>query len=412
MVCTNVTHSLNLIVPGGCSSTGAVTPRLVEVVDEIWEEKEEMRDSTQRAKHEVVDQTTQLDKNYLAKVRGGCFQDRDTADEDVENLEDDGNIWEDLGSVEDENIGNTVKEDNCLEGRVGSRALGKVKPTHWFSGVHCVAEGCEKVLYSSIAMKDHMRSTHGAEKLSCPRSSCEAKFGSSWGLKLHLRRHDKTAEKFPCSRPSCGEMFVSSWYQKQHMRKTHGAEKMHCPRPGCQATYVSSWALKLHLRQHDKDLKVTRKVENQIEGIETQESVVNQVREAGALKLKPSQAKLKSNEAKKIAVTKCEVEGCLEIFSPGVGHRRADHMRTEHVQNELQCDECDASFFSRDYLDHHVKKVHFGGGSAAKCEVGNTRNRDIGRENLSDTVEKVEENSSIIVEVKEPEFEVLDMEIF
>ena len=124
MVCTNVTHSLNLIVPGGCSSTGAVTPRLVEVVDEIWDEKEEMRDSTQNAKQEVADQATQLE-DFQGKEVGaamGCDRDK-TGDEDADQ-----GIYLDQRKVG--KIGSKVFKQDHLEERPGFKHLaGPISPS-------------------------------------------------------------------------------------------------------------------------------------------------------------------------------------------------------------------------------------------------------------------------------------------
>ena len=319
-----------------------------------------------------------------------------------------GNICEKDSVVKDLNMGNTFKEINCGEIREdGSKSVAKRRKSfYWFNGVQCAVEGCGKMLYSRGTMEDHMRKTHGAEKLSCPRPNCEAKYSSSWGLKLHLRGHDKGVEKFFCPRTNCGMFFISSWGLKVHLRGHDEKVKLFCPRPDCKAILTSSWGLKLHLCKHDKEDKVIRIVKTK--KMKKQESleIVEQQKEADALKQKSiglkshkgkkaadkrsPESELKFNDRKKRADKKCEVEGCLRMFPPGCDYKRGDHMRMEHGQSKLFCQQCEASYFSKDGLNRHVKKVHKGGNGSIKEEIV-----------------KVED-----VKVEETDFEVLDMEIF
>ena len=128
----------------------------------------------------------------------------------------------------------------------------------------------------------------------------------------------------------------------------------------------------------------------------TQESVVHHLKKTGSLQ-----------QLKKGAV-KCEVEGCLMMFSPYTQRKKEDHMRKEHGQSKLICQMCEASYFSRDGLNRHIKTVHKGENDSTKCELGDKREND----NATSTVGNVGDISPIIVKVKEPEVEVLDMEIF
>ena len=418
MVCTNIIHSLNLNVLGGCSSIGAVTPRLVDMVDEIWEEKE-MRDSTQNAKQEVADQATQLE-DFQGKEVGaamGCDCDK-TGDEDADqgiylerrkvgkigskvfkqdhleerpgfkhlagesgileiektyiageenvNMQDKSYQVEVRGGVDGrgnaevsaderagnvEEIGNTVMDVNCLEGRAGSKAAANVRPAHWLAGVQCAVRGSRR------DFKDHIRA-HGAEKLTCPRS------------------------------------------------------KLTCPRPNCKKEFVSLGGFKLHVRGHDHDEKEKNKLKNiKNEIIKTRAVVVNQLKKTGAMKLKSMEAKLKSKEKRRV-YTECEVEGCSKRYPPGCGYlrRREDHMRMKHGHSKLQCGECDATYFSTDGLNCHVKKAHRSGKNATKGDSGRIRSKDMDR--MKAAVDKADEMSPIEVKVNEPEFEVLDMEIF
>jgi len=187
------------------------------------------------------------------------------------------------------------------EGKSGSNAGARMK------AVKCVFIGCEKMFYSHRDMEDHMRRRHGAEKLSCPRPSCEAEFGSWWGLKRHI----KTG--------------------------------------------------------HEKQVQ----------------------------------------QVKKRAVIECKVEGCLKKFLPyNLNQRREDHMRKEHGQSKLICQLCKASYFSKEGLHLHMKRVHKGENDATERELGDKK------DNATSSVGKVGDMYPIAVKVQELEVEVLDMEIF
>ena len=81
-------------------------------------------------------------------------------------------------------------------------------------------------------------------------------------------------------------------------------------------------------------------------------------------------------------------------------------MRMDHGQSKLNCQKCEASYFSRDGLSRHMKTMHMGKDDATKHEFKDQR------DNATSTVEKVRDMFPIAVKVQEPEVEVLNMEIF
>jgi len=245
----------------------------------------------------------------------------------VHRGEDDARKWElsekgdnatsNLGNVEVISCTNLAEFDhakyNALEnvvctdeGKSGSIAGARVK------AVECDFKECEKMFYSQRDMGDHMRKRHGAEKLSCPRLSCEAEFGSLWGLKRHIKAgHEKKNLELAANQP------------------------------------------------------------------------VQQV--------------------KKRADIGCKVEGCLKKFLPyNINQRKEDHMRKEHGQSKLICQLCEASYFSREGLNQHMKKAHKGENDATERKLGDKKE--------ASNVGNVSGMSPIAVQ--EPEVEVLDMEIF
>ena len=84
-------------------------------------------------------------------------------------------------------------------------------------------------------------------------------------------------------------------------------------------------------------------------------------------------------------------------------------MRMEHGQSKLVCQMCEASYFSQDGLNRHMKKVH----KEEKEEMAATKG-DLGgeRDNVTANVGNVGDKSSIAVKVNETEVEELHMEIF
>ena len=178
-----------------------------------------------------------------------------------------------------------------------------------------------------------------------------------------------------CDVKGCGKMFCSRRAMEDHMRRTHGAEKLSCPEPGCEVKFVSCWGLQCHIKNaHHKENKKTGD----------------------------------SQQLRKKPVKECPVEGCLARFSP-YNQRKEDHMRMEHGQSKLMCQMCEASYFSQDGLNRHMKKVH----KEEKEEMAATKG-DLGgeRDNVTANVGNVGDKSSIAVKVNETEVEELHMEIF
>ena len=255
-----------------------------------------------------------------------------------------------------------------------------------------------------------MRRTHGAEKLSCPSPGCEVKFVSGWGRNRHIKignhkengRYKKEnleteeakggegggkagfmVKTVECVVKGCGRMFYARLAMEDHMRRSHGAEKLSCPAPGCGVKFVSGWGRNRHVKLgHHKENGHYKK------NLKAQESVVVQ-------------------QVKKRVDLECDVEGCLARFSP-YNQRKEDHMRMEHGQSKLVCEMCEASFFSQDGLSRHMKKVHKEVNDATKRDLGDERDKDQSNANVGNMGDKL----PIAVKVKEPEVEMLDMEIF
>ena len=81
-------------------------------------------------------------------------------------------------------------------------------------------------------------------------------------------------------------------------------------------------------------------------------------------------------------------------------------MRMEHGQSKLICEKCEASYFSLDRFKRHMKKEHKEEKDATKRDLGDERDK------VTVNVGNMRDKSPIAVQVKEPEVEMLDMEIF
>ena len=121
------------------------------------------------------------------------------------------------------------------------------------------------------------------------------------------------------------------------------------------------------------------------------------------LKVDQSRKTVGVKQVKRSSRLKCPVKGCKKRFSAG-NPRRGDHMRKEHGAKKLLCQFCEASFFSRDGMNKHIRLSHDKHIVPPMPEVENTGNWD-----SSDKTKVVSQISQM---THDSEVEVLDMEIF
>jgi len=434
--CPKKNIHLQTVVDGGCSSTGAVRPRLLEVEDEMWAEN-------------VGDSETVLNNGQVLGSKEELIKDQASQSVVIHNQVKEvsaasGGGPEAKADVEDMGYADQVKS---AQGR--SKSCKVTTDARVPNHVSCA----EKVLYSVALIQDHPKEKYhakdreeefeamevevagvavGENKLSKGTSevigdverkdSTDMSDIEELGTAMEVKNKEKVesnmnvgmaveaehavgvaledvkcskgkVKKVGCAVAGCGKMFYSRRCMEDHMRKTHGAEKLSCPKLCCAAEFGSSRGLERHLKngQHFKNKRGTSKLIDKKEDLKTQESIVNQL----------------VQQVKKRADIECDVEGCLARFSPKKKCKE-DHMRMEHGQSKLVCQMCEASYFSQDGLSQHVKKKHKREIAASKHEVEYQRDKD----NATSTVGNVEDKSPIAVKVQEPEVEVLDMEIF
>ena len=121
------------------------------------------------------------------------------------------------------------------------------------------------------------------------------------------------------------------------------------------------------------------------------------------LKVDQSRKSVGVKQVKRSSRLKCPVKGCKKRFSTG-NPRRGDHMRKEHGAKKLLCQFCEASYFSRDGMNKHIRLSHKKLTVPPMLEIGNMGNYD-----KSDKTKVVSQISQV---TNDSEVEVLDMEIF
>jgi len=430
---------LQTVVDGGCSSIGAKTPRLLEVEDEIRpkrEEEVEMKANQKVAENkeelsandnatQLVDNSGKADKaSRESGLEGGGAVEEDTSCGQVKIKQDrvtsckvstcakvecpvlrsdkviytvapmqdkDGGEEFDAMEVEKADVDaekpkklanglNEAMED--VEGKDDTDASGiESLENSLASGIESLENSLKVKNTERVENNLHAGSTVDAEKI----------VGDALEDVNCTKNRVKSIE---CAGKGCGKMFHSKRDMEDHMRGMHGAERLSCPTPGCEVNFVSYCGLQCHIKNyHLKDRTIVGKLKNKKKNLKTRKLTVNQLMKTGTLK----QYKRKANK-------ECLVEGCLKRFYTEC--LREDHMRMDHGQSQLICQMCEASYFSREGLNRHVKKVHMGKDDITKHKLGDQR------DNATSNVGKVRDMFPIAVKVQEPEVEVLDMEIF
>jgi len=402
-VCPKRNVRLQTVVDGGCSSTGAVRPRLLEVEDEI------------RAENVGETETVVNIRKTVSGSKEELFKDEESQSDFKRNqgLE----VPASRGSGPEAEAGGEgivcAHQAKPTQGRVESCQVTLTTCAKVESTVPCAG----KVYYSVALIQDHLREQHNAKDREKEFEAMEVEVVSVVAEETSNRlrkgksevmggveRKDDTVEAEHVvgvdlehvkgtkvkSVEGCGKMFYSQRAMGDHSKKTHGAENLSCPKLGCGADFGSSWGLEHHIKngQH-KGKRGISKLKNKKGDLKTQKSAVIQL----------------VQQVKKRADIGCEVEGCLARFSP-TKKTKEDHMRKEHGQSKLICQMCEASYFSQDGLSRHMKKEHKEEKDATKRDLGDERDK------VTVNVGNMRDKSPIAVQVKEPEVEMLDMEIF
>ena len=168
-------------------------------------------------------------------------------------------------------IRDSYKKEN-LETQKAKGGEGGGKAGFMVKTVECVVKGCGRMFYERLAMEDHMRRSHGAEKLSCPAPGCEVKFVSGWGRNRHIKMgrhkengHYKTNVKaqvqqvkkrvdIECDIEGCLARFSPYNQRKEdHMRMEHGQSKLVCEM--WEASFCSQDGLSRHMKKVHKEEK-------------------------------------------------------------------------------------------------------------------------------------------------------------
>ena len=98
---------------------------------------------------------------------------------------------------------------------------------------------CKQELTTTQSLRAHIISKHMKAKSPFKCQECEETFGSSYTLKMHLRKHSCSSKKYRCR--TCTKEYTSVGHYNEHM-DTHSGRHFICP-----------WCSKVF--QHKKNLK-------------------------------------------------------------------------------------------------------------------------------------------------------------
>jgi len=114
----------------------------------------------------------------------------------------------------------------------------------------CKVTGCSKDFGSKGHLEFHQRAAgHGKEKLVCTFAKCTAAFSSSGNLSTHVRNVHLEERRFNCLKQDCGKKFKQKIDVEEHLRSAHGAPKLVCKHSNCNAKFAFSSALYKHMKK-------------------------------------------------------------------------------------------------------------------------------------------------------------------
>ena len=85
---------------------------------------------------------------------------------------------------------------------------------------------CKKELKSTQNLRAHIISKHMGTKSPYKCQQCEETFGSTYALKLHMRRHSTSSKKYTCR--VCTKVYFSIGHYNEHL-KVHSGSQFICP---------------------------------------------------------------------------------------------------------------------------------------------------------------------------------------
>ena len=85
---------------------------------------------------------------------------------------------------------------------------------------------CKKELKSTQNLRAHIISKHKGTKSPYKCQQCEETFGSTYALKLHMRRHSTSSKKYTCR--VCTKVYFSIGHYNEHL-KVHSGSQFICP---------------------------------------------------------------------------------------------------------------------------------------------------------------------------------------
>ena len=99
------------------------------------------------------------------------------------------------------------------------------------------------------ALAEAKKAGHGKKKLSCNYTKCTSVFTTFGSLSSHTRTVHLKQKPIICQERGCDKKFRDKSKLKDHLRSAHGAPKLPCKHSNCNATFVHSGELSKHMKK-------------------------------------------------------------------------------------------------------------------------------------------------------------------
>ncbi|XP_057665852.1 zinc finger protein draculin-like [Diorhabda carinulata] len=243
-------------------------------------------------------------------------------------------------------------------------------------------EYCQKVFEKAKNLSEHFRLQHKQddEKRKCP--ICEKEFINKALLRNHIKTHDKC---FKCK--VCDKVFSSRYNLEIHTNTHSGAKNFKCDI--CNNYFASKTSLKNHIATHSeerkfqceicaKTFKTSRRLYTHSQSHATEEKYQCEI----CLQKFRVKQYLKAHMYRHSKVKPFSCDVCQKRFK----HKKTKekHMRigkhqqkVPEGQEEHDCDFCDETFSSRDFLLDHFAAVHHNENVINECGTEETDTKEL-----------------------------------
>jgi KRAB domain-containing zinc finger protein len=167
-----------------------------------------------------------------------------------------------------------------------------------------VCNQCDKTFTTRYALSSHIQNIH--HDFFC--EFCDRRLSSKYSLDIHLKFDHMGFSKFKCE--TCERKFKSNSILRAHIRQVHGEKKFKCEYKGCEKIFAFLSDRKKHFDQVHLKIK-------------------------------------KFN-------FECDI--CSSKYPKKL--YLVDHIRSKHLNQKYDCNQCHSTFTMRHALSFHIKNIH------------------------------------------------------